>query len=170
MEKNNIQAGIFSIVSILYTAPVYCDIIWPAAFVSNIILGDLLFIIVASSIAIEAILYYRFLKNITYTRVLLISCIGNAASVFLGTFVMTFAMMLWHLPADMIFGGTFAFPNVVATYVLMYLGSAFIELLAIKLIFRYSFDDLWIPVFMGNLVTYILTLMFALEKHGFSIS
>lgn len=164
------QVMIFGMVIIFYTAPIYCNIIWPAVFVSNIILGDLLYIIVASSIAIEAILYYRFLKNITYTRALLISCIGNAASVFLGTFVMTLAMMLWHLPADMIFGGTFAFPNIVVTYVLMYLGSAFIELLAIKIIFRYSFEDLWIPVFIGNIVTYILTLIFALKKHGFPIS
>ncbi len=166
MKRSSLQAGILSIVSLLYTAPAYCNIIWPAVFVNNIILGDLLYIIVPVSIALEAVLYHWFLKNITYMRALLISCIGNAASVFLGTIVMTFAMILWHLPFDMIFGGTFAFPNIVATYVLMYLGSAFIELVAIKLIFRYSFKDLWIPVFVGNLLTYVLTIMFALKKYG----
>ena len=142
MKKNNLQAGVLSIVSILYTAPTYCNIIrWPTKFVVNLLLA---------AIVIKAVLYYWFLENITYTRVLLISCVGSAASVFSGLYVLDFIpSSSEHLPvAEDV--------ALIGTPVLMYLASCFMELLAIKIIFRYSFKDLWNPVFVGNLVTYII--------------
>lgn len=85
---------------------------------------------------------------------------GNIASTIIGTFIMTFGMLLWHLPADFILSGTFDIFNVIATYVLMYLGSCLIELVTIKLIFRYTIKQLIPPVFIGNLATYILAALY----------
>jgi hypothetical protein len=40
----------------------------------------------------------------------------------------------------------------------MYTGSSFIELGTLRLIFRYPIKQLWKPVFIGNAITYFLTL------------
>jgi hypothetical protein len=88
------------------------------------------------------------------------SLLGNAASAFVGSIIMALVMMLWHYSFDEILGGTFSIYNIIANYILMYLGTSLIELLIIKLTFKYSFKELLIPVLAGNLVTYVLLVVF----------
>jgi hypothetical protein len=157
MKKNSlICIGAF-LFALAYTIPIYCNVIWPAVFVSNAIYSSLFVVIV--SIIIEAILFCAYIKTISYERAFLMSFIGNAISALLGTAIMTFAMLIWHFPLDILLGGTFHIVNIIATYILMCLGSAFIELLSIKLLFRYSFKQLWVPVLIGNILTYVLVVL-----------
>lgn len=73
---------------------------------------------------------------------------------------MAFAMLLWHMTFDEILGGTFSVYSIIANYTLMYLGSSFIELLTIKAVFQYPTRQLWVPVFVGNFLTYALVAIF----------
>lgn len=134
-----------------YTIPLYANVVWPAMFVSNSLS---LFLIVVSTI-IEAVCFYWFLKNISYTRAFVMSCIGNAASALLGAFIMTLAMLLWHFAFDRLLGGTFSIYNRIATFVFMYLGSSLIEFFVIKKLFRYPSKQLWPPILIGNFITYV---------------
>lgn len=146
--------------ALLFTATASANVIWPALFVSQSILSS--FIIVLS-IGIESLFFYHFLKGISYHKALLLSCVGNAASALVGTMVMALAMVGWHFVFDALLGGTFNPVNFAATFIIMYLGSCLIELFTLKLVFRYSFGQVWLPVFLANVVTYALALIVLLN-------
>lgn len=159
MNKKLLSMSSFFI-SFLYFSEIHCNVIWPAAIVGSEIIKSLNLIVI--SVAIEALLLYIFIKNISCLKALLISCIGNAASAFVGSIMMAIAMLLWHIAFDSWLGGTFNSINLIATYFFMYLGTSFIELFTIKILFRYSTKLLWIPIFSGNLITYFLVFIFKL--------
>lgn len=125
----------------LYTATASANIIWPALFVAETLLTSLSAI--ALSLFIEAVFFHEFLKTITWPKALLMSCIGNVASTLVGTIVMTLILGFIPLPLN-------------PSFVAIYLGSCLIEFLTIKLIFRYTFKQLWLPIFAGNFITYVL--------------
>jgi len=88
------------------------------------------------------------------------SLIGNLVSGFIGTFVMVFAMILWHFVVDSFLPhGTFDIVNWIATFVLMFCGSVLIETLAIKLIYKEKIKRLFLPMMIGNLFSYIFILV-----------
>jgi hypothetical protein len=154
--KNN-SAVIFTSITLmlLYTTTIYADIVWPALFVGGAIFSAWSLSVV--SIAIEGLMFHFFITDITYGEAFLMSCIGNAASVIIGTILMVITMALaWHSFFDQFLGGTFHIVNWVATYILMYLGSCFIELITLRIIFRYTIKQLLIPSLVGNFLTYIL--------------
>lgn len=158
MEENIIWKKSIFCIAFLYTTTVYPNVIWPALLVGSAVASSLH--IIAISIVIEALLLYWFVKNISYSRALCISCIGNAGSAFVGSIVMALAMLIWHFALDNFLGGTFSLYNIIANYFLMYIGSSVIELFTIKLFFHYSAKQLWIPVFIGNFITYGLVGLF----------
>jgi hypothetical protein len=116
------------------------------------------------SVAIEAFFFYLLVKKISPLKALLMSCVGNIVSFFIGTLVTAVAMIGWHAIFDRFLDGTFNTTNFVATYIIMFLGTCFIELLTIKWLFRYEFKQLYIPVLVGNLVTYLLAAVMHWEE------
>lgn len=126
--------------------------VWPAIYVYDEVwrFWFLVFVtIVIETFTIMAMLKYSLKKS------LIASVVGNLVSGLVGTFVMMWAMLIWHLLADnFVPHATFDIINWVATYILMCLGSVFIETLTIKLIFKDTIKRLFIPLVIGNLLTY----------------
>jgi|SRR5579871_4513653 len=133
------------------------DMVWPALYVSATFWK--FWFLVIGTIVIELFVIKYFLK-FSWKKSFFISLIGNCVSGFIGTFLMTFAMIFWHLIADRLLNGTFNNTNWVATYILMCLGSVFLETLAIKLIYKIPIKKLFLPMLTGNLLSYIFIAYF----------
>ncbi|GAA4275970.1 hypothetical protein [Aquimarina mytili] len=128
------------------------NMIWPAIYVYDEIWR--FWFLVFATITIETIAIKMILKY-TWTKSFLSSIIGNLVSGLVGTFVMMWAMLFWHLIADnFVPNATFDIINWIATYILMCLGSVFIETVTVSLIFKDSLKRLFIPLLVGNLMTY----------------
>ena len=66
-------------------------------------------------------------------------------------------MIAWHVVADRIMpNGTFDIINWYVTYILMCLGSVFIEVSLIRTFFNKPIKVLFLPMLTGNALTYIL--------------
>jgi len=128
------------------------NVVWPAIYVYKEIWQFWFLVIV--TIAIETITIRAMLKY-SLQKSVLASVIGNIVSGFVGTFVMIWVMLIWHsIFDDIVPRATFDIINWVATYILMCLGSVLIETLAIKLIFKDTIKRLFIPLLIGNALTY----------------
>lgn len=128
------------------------NVVWPAIYVYDEVWR--FWFLVFATIVIETCTIAAILKY-SLKRSFLVSVVGNLISGLVGTFVMMWAMLFWHLLADnFVPQATFDIINWVATYILMCLGSVFIETLAIKLIFKDTIKRLFKPLLIGNLLTY----------------
>lgn len=164
MQKSNIYK-IFLAIFLCVPTVVYCNVIWPGMIIAGGILNTTyLPYLIIISVAAEACCFYWFLKNITWQRAFWMSCIGNAASTLVGTLVMALFMLVWDFAFDTFLSGMPNLINTIATIVIMFLGSCFIEFLAIKYFFGYSFKQLWLPILIGNAVTYGLIIVFNLNE------
>lgn len=110
------------------------NIVWPAIYVYAELWH--FWFLVFATIVIE-IFTIKAMLNYDYKKSVLASVIGNLVSGLVGTFLMMWAMLVWHLVADNFMPqATFDKLNWIATYILMCLGSVFVETLTIKLIFK----------------------------------
>jgi hypothetical protein len=112
---------------------VLLDMVWPALYVSATFWK--FWFLVIGTIVIELFVIKYYLK-FSWKKSFLASLIGNCVSGFIGTIVMTWAMLFWHLVVDNFVSGTFNIVNWIATYVLMCLGSVFLETVTIKSFIR----------------------------------
>lgn len=171
--KNNCTGIVSFLLCATYSAPIYGNIVWPALFAGETIFNSLFLIII--SIVIEALFFYWFINTITYTGALVMSCVGNAASAVIGTLIMTGAMLIWYFSIDSVISlmlypftqytaGTLSLYNVVATWILMYMGSCVIEFFIVQFLFRYKTKQLLLPVVCGNFVTYVLVILFNIKE------
>lgn len=128
------------------------NMVWPAIYVYDEIWR--FWFLVFITIVIETFTIMAMLKH-SLQKSIIASIVGNLVSGFIGTFVMMWAMIFWHLIADnFVPHATFDIINWVATYILMCLGSVLIETITIKLIFKETLKRLFIPLLIGNLLTY----------------
>lgn len=105
--------------------------------------------IVIETFTIKVMLKYSFKKSI------LASLIANLVSGLAGVLLMVIIMFFWHAISDGIFNHkTFDNVNWIATYIIMCLGSVFIEALTIHLIFKDTIKRLFLSLLIGNLLTY----------------
>ncbi len=132
--------------------PVLADMVWPALYVSTTFYK--FWYLVIGTIVIETFVIKYSLK-FNWSKSFIISLIGNSVSGIVGTFVMVWAMLFWHLAADNFLNGTFNAINWIATYVFMCVGSVFIETLTIKLIFKIQLKELFLPMLTGNFLSYV---------------
>jgi hypothetical protein len=158
MALTNRRILLVALINSFFVTPVFADIIWPALIVANGVISSWFLVII--SIVIEAWFFCIFIREINFKRALLLSVVGNAVSVLLGSGLVAAAMILYHGLLDSFLGGTFGVIQSISTYILMYVGSAFVELGMIKLFFRYTVRQLILPVFIGNLVTYVLVAIY----------
>ena len=131
---------------------VLLDMVWPAIYVSETFWK--FWFLVIGTIVIEFFVIKYYLK-FSWKKSFLASLIGNCVSGFIGTIVMTWAMLFWHLVVDNFVSGTFNIVNWIATYVLMCLGSVFLETLTIKIIYKVPIKRLFPPMMVGNVLSYI---------------
>jgi len=132
--------------------PILLDMVWPAIYVSQALWK--FWFLVIGTIVIETFVIRYFLK-FDWKKSLIASSIGNCVSGFVGTFIMVWAMLFWHLVADnFVPHGTFGIVNWIATYILMCLGSVFLEALTIKLIYKENIKRLFLPMLTGNFLSY----------------
>ena len=128
------------------------DMVWPALYVSETFWR--FWFLIIGTIVIETFVIKFFLK-FSWSKSFLISLIGNSVSGIIGTFVMMWAMLLWHAAVDnFVPKATFDPINWVATYILMCIGSVFLETLTIKLLFKESIKRLFLPMLTGNVLSY----------------
>ena len=128
------------------------NMVWPAIYVYDEVWR--FWFLVFATIVIETFTIMALLKY-SLQKSFLASVIGNLVSGLVGTFVMMWAMLFWHLLADrFVPQATFDIINWVATYILMCLGSVLIETITIKLIFKETIKRLFIPLLIGNALTY----------------
>jgi hypothetical protein len=126
--------------------------VWPAIYVSQA-LWKFWFLVIAT-IVIETFVIKYFLK-FGWKKSFIASLIGNCVSGFVGTFIMVWAMLFWHMVADnFVPHGTFGLTNWIATYILMCLGSVFLEALAIRFIYKEKIRRLFLPMLTGNFLSY----------------
>lgn len=128
------------------------DMIWPAIYVAEEF--SKFWFLVIGTIVIELFTIKYFLK-FSWKKSFFVSLIGNCVSGFVGTFIMIFAMIFWHMLFDWIFQiGTFDKINWIATYLLMCLGSVFLETQTIKIIYNEKIKRLFLPMLVGNILSY----------------
>lgn len=129
------------------------DMIWPAIYVAEEF--SKFWFLVIGTILIELFIIKYFLK-FSWKKSFFVSLIGNSVSGFVGTFIMIFAMIFWHMLFDWILHiGTFDMINWIATYILMCLGSVFLETLTIKIIYTEKIKRLFFPMLVGNFLSYV---------------
>lgn len=168
----NLRLFKYSLLGFMLTCVTFlsADVVWPALFIAEGVYASWYLIII--SLIVEGLLFYWFIKGISYEKALLLSCVGNACSFLVGTAFMSGAVIPLEMLTGMILFAfrkglsligvsddflTFdLFGNAILEYVLMCLGSALIELVAIRIFFGYRVKQLWAPVLIGNICTYAL--------------
>jgi hypothetical protein len=130
----------------------HADVIWPALYVVNSHFR-FWYVIIVGLVLEAAVLKWLLIPDLK--KALVVSLVANAFSATVGIYLLAFGMLGWHFIADNnIAGGTFASFNKVATVVLMLFGSAFIETLVTRLIWKYSLRQIF-PIFiLGNILSY----------------
>lgn len=128
------------------------NMVWPAIYVMGTFYK--FWFLVIGTVVLETFIVKYFLK-FSWLKSIIISLVGNCVSGLIGTFVMMWAMLGWHMLADrFVPDATFDHINWVATYILMCLGSVFLETLAIKVIYKERIKSLFLPMLTGNLLSY----------------
>ncbi|HYF30447.1 MAG TPA: hypothetical protein VD993_04960 [Chitinophagaceae bacterium] len=133
------------------------NLIWPAIYVAMGLRN--LWYCILITIVLEWIIVQLLLRKGWRTSGFM-SLVGNAVSGFFGIFIMPYVMFLYHSVADPLTGGTFNIINLVATLVIMCFGSVAIEVLVVKWIWKTPFKKLFIPLLIGNLLTYVALVFF----------
>lgn len=137
------------------------DLVWPAIYISQTIYQ--FWFLIIGTVIIEAFVVRHFLKY-TWKKSWLVSLLGNFTSGFLGSYLMARAMMIWELLIQL---DTFGNANWIVSYILMCLGSVFIETVAVKLFFLEKIKRLFLPMMVGNVLSYLfiaLVIMSPFEK------
>lgn len=129
------------------------NMVWPALYISEELRN--FWFLVFGTVAIEIFIIKSFLKY-SWTKSIISSVIGNLVSGFGGTFIMIWAMLVWHgVVDDFVPHATFDTVNWVATYLLMCVGSVLLEVLTVSIVFKDKIKRLFLPLLTGNLLTYI---------------
>jgi hypothetical protein len=160
---------------LLATQATYCNIIFPDLLIAASVVKTFPLILV--SLLIEAAVLRYFLKNISFVRSFIVVTVGNTVSFLAGQ---------WLLWAAYIATGIiilpFAYPGppslaqtiigiaeVGLLFFFMLMISFLIEIISIKLLFNYSFKQLWKPLLLGNALTYCLLLITPLRNEALQI-
>ncbi|MCB0721009.1 MAG: hypothetical protein KDC42_01790 [Ignavibacteriae bacterium] len=136
------------------------DMIWPALYVAG---GywELFWYIIFPTILIEAAALH-YIGKVKWVKSLLASLVGNFVSSIIGTYLMIYGMILYHIFIDSFLYkafdiGSFDEIHWVATFYFMCVYSVLLEVVSVKYIFRMRFQDIIFPLFVGNALSYILT-------------
>ncbi|HBK88528.1 MAG: hypothetical protein U0289_06185 [Cyclobacteriaceae bacterium] len=139
------------------------DMVWPAIYVTAAL--SKFWVVIIGTIVLETFVIKYFLE-FTWSRSVWASLVGNMVSGLVGTYFMMWAMLLWHLVADnFVPHATFGFINWVATYVLMCLGSVYLEVLTVRFMYGETVQRLFWPLLVGNAMSYIFIVIVMLNRN-----
>ncbi|NOS84851.1 MAG: hypothetical protein HOP31_06905 [Ignavibacteria bacterium] len=128
------------------------DFIWPSLYIASSVFQ--FWFLILATISIEAVCFKYFAKA-ELKRSIVVSVIGNLVSGLIGTVFMATASLLYHTIADtLLFESTFNPVNWIASYLIMCFGSILLEVIAVKLIWKYKFKELILPLGIGNVLSY----------------
>lgn len=145
--------------ALLYAMPANANVVFPRMFIAEAVYSAWFLIFI--TIIIEGLLIKLFIREISYTRALIMSSVGNAVSTFVGTAITTLIALIVDVHPLLIETTRRNFQyDVVSTVILMCLGSALIELITLAVAFRYRIKELLWPVLIGNIATYGLTWLY----------
>ncbi|RPI17065.1 MAG: hypothetical protein EHM58_10545 [Ignavibacteriae bacterium] len=149
---------------------IIADLIWPAAY----IVGDILtfWYIVILTIAFEAAAIKIFL-SVPVLKSILISLVGNIVSAIMGTLLFMFLSLIIEGAIGLVFQlDSFSTVSWILNYIFMCFGSILIEILVVMAIWKYSFKKLFIPLSIGNVLSYLIIfylINFNIFHHGVEI-
>ncbi len=144
------------------------NVIWPALYVLES-LWEFWYLVIGTVLIETVVIKYAF--KLSWKKSAVMSLIGNVVSGLIGTCLMVFGMLFWHLVFDGLFSGaTFSSINWVATFILMCLGSVFLEAFAVKIIYKEKMRRLFLPLLTGNFLSYLFIAIFMLVGNGHNVS
>lgn len=156
---------IFAISLLCVTSVLQANILWPTLLAAKAIYST--WFLIAISIAIEAYCFHYYISKISYAKSLMMALVGNLASFALGTLLITesvmaitFALKGWRTLFELLFGGTSDPLYLITTWISMFFTTVLIELGVVKISFRYSTQELYIPILIGNSITYALAALY----------
>jgi len=151
MKKANLTTIFLTAVFALKAATAHADVVWPALYVADS--HYRFWYVVIIGLLLEAgVLRWRLIPDTK--KAIFVSLVVNAISATVGVYILAFGMLGWHLIVDNFVQGTFAEFNKIATIVIMLIGSAFLEILAARAIWKYPLRQMF-PVFIpGNILSY----------------
>ena len=151
MKKTISVILLSSIFTTLFSDVSYANVIWPAIYVVG---SHFRFWYLAlATILIEAYLISRYMIA-GFKKALLISSVANIFSATIGLYLLAFGMIGWHFVVDNFVGGTFHVFNKILTIILMFLLSALLESLIVRLIWKYNIKKTFGILLVGNLLSY----------------
>ena len=151
MIRQRWKTKIFTVAFISIASVAHADVIWPAIYVADSHFR-FWYVVIVGLLLEAGVLRWRLIPDTK--KALLVSLAANAFSATIGVYIMVYGMLGWHLVVDNFVKGTFAPFNEVATIILMLLGSAFLETLVARGIWKYSLRQTF-PVFiLGNILSY----------------
>lgn len=136
--------------------------IWPAIYVVEELYN--FWYIVFFTIVIEMFLL-KWILNVKYSKALLMSVLGNLISGVVGTYIMMWSMLFWHILVGQIFGSIFNAFNWVMTFVLLFTGSVFLEVAFIVYWFEYKVKPVLKSMLLGNALSYLMIAILMLSAH-----
>jgi hypothetical protein len=147
------------------TSAILLNIVWPALYVFTELWK--FWYLVLGTILIETFTV-KFILGFPLKKSFYVSLIANLVSGTIGVIIMMFAMGFWHSIMDnFLADGTFDRTNWIATYILMFAGSVIIEVLTIRVIYHQPSRTLWLPLLLGNLITYALIVYLMEKSHSY---
>ncbi len=133
---------------------IIADMVWPAIFIAGSVFQ--FWFVVIITIIVEALCIIFFLR-VSFPVSILISTIGNIVSGLFGTIFFTIFMIFIELPIDLLIKGfSFSFTDWILSYIVMCFGSILIEILTVKLIWKFNFKKLLLPLSIGNVLSYLI--------------
>ena len=159
MNKHLQKILLLSIAAFFYTTSLWARdaLLLELQDVVDYFAGPKFWVFMLISIFVEAIFFTKFIKGVVPTRAFLMSLVGNTISFLARAFVIPLVLM------GIAYGLGINIPypeNVKVIVILACIGSLLLELGALRIIFKYTIRQLFIPVLVGNATTYILTFMY----------
>jgi len=151
MRISKLATASLSVAFSLMASTAHADVVLPALYVAD---SQFRFwYVVVVGLTLEAgVLRWRLIPSIT--KAFLVSFVVNAFSATVGTYLLAFGMLGWHIIVDNFVRGTFDPFNKVATICLMLSGSAFLEMWMARMIWKYPMKQT-LPAFtIGNILSY----------------
>jgi hypothetical protein len=139
----------------------HANIVWPAVYVTKSL--TMFWVVVVASVLVETAVFLWWMR-VSLKRALLVTIVCNAVSFVIGTPLAMFGMIGWHLAVDPLLGGTFNPVNWTATFLLMACISALLELMAASLIFSYRWKHVFVPLLLGNVLSYLFICWYLLTN------
>ena len=137
------------------------NLVWPAIYVAGGLLKLWYFILI--TIAVEWIVLRYFLR-ISSGKSILMSVSGNIISGLAGIYLIPWLIFLPQVILDgMLQIGTFHMASWVLSFLLMCMGSVVIEVFFVNFLFKAGFRKLFLPLLIGNVLTYTLLGILALN-------